>query len=92
MVYETCFVGTLSEDAWWWEDVSLDRFTTCPWRPFCLKPMLEKMRRDKPHSMLSRPPTLFEKKVRLGVSALGGQVAGSRAKLLGVKIQGLPAS
>ena len=50
-VYETCFVGTLSEDACWWEDVSLDRFTTCPWRPFCLKPMLQKMCRDKPHSM-----------------------------------------
>ena len=22
-VYETCFVGTLSEGAWWWVDVSL---------------------------------------------------------------------
>ena len=53
--------------------------------------MLEKMCRDKPHSLLSRPPTPFEEKVRLGVSTLGGQVEGSRAKLLGVK-SGLPAS
>ena len=68
-----------------------DRFTTCPRRPFCLKPWLEKMCREKSLSMLSRPPTPFVRKVQLGVSTFEGQVAGSRAKLLGV-ILSLPAS
>ena len=54
-MYETCFVGTWSEVARGWEDVSLVRFTTCPWQPFCLKLMLEKMCRVATFHAL--PPT-----------------------------------
>ena len=50
---EKCFVGTLSEGAWWvGGHVPLDRFTTRPRRPFWLKPWLEKRCREKSHPLL----------------------------------------
>ena len=48
------------------------------------------MCREKLYSMLSRPPTPFVRKVRLGVSTFEGQVAGSRAKLLGESLSCQP--
>ena len=45
-VYETCFVGTLSEGAWRREVGLVDRFTTRSRRPFWLELWLELMCRE----------------------------------------------
>ena len=68
----------------------VDRFTSGPRRPFCLKPWLELMCREKslPCSP-ARPHRLLGSLAR--ISTVEGQVAGSRAKLLGL-IFSLPAS